>query len=370
MKILKYLLLLAILVFVTTTIFVATLKPNYNIIKTQLIDTQRNVVYNYINNLKNWQEIGFCGDDSNATLYHFNKIFKDKNSSFSWKGKDGNGTILTISTKENQQIVQKMNLNGEKSDFIWTFKDTLGKTKVTWQTKGILSFENKMLNKFSGGMNDIMETKIQKSLENINKNLDFEVNNFNIKIIGYLQKTSCFYLYQTINSKNEKVAKNIQIMILHLDNFFKKNNIIINGYPFVIYNSKDEINQTTNFSVCIATIKELKSYPEANIFSGHLMPFQTVKTTLTGDYSHLDAAKEKTIQYFFKNNLIEDFTKPYIEIYIKSKKDVKSPSKWFTEIYIPAKLKIQYFAPKKQQDSVANQVITTEKVELPESQTP
>jgi effector-binding domain-containing protein len=370
MKILKYLLLLAILVFITTIIFVATLKPDFNIVKSQIINAPTNVVYNYVNNLKNWQEIGFCETENDKILYRFNKNFKDKNSSFSWNGKEENGSISTISTTENQKIVQKMELNGEKSNFLWTFKDTLGKTKVTWQTKGVLNFETKMLSKFSGGLDDNMGKKIQKSLENINNNLDFEINNFNINIIGYLQKSSCFYLHKTINSKNEKVRKNIPIMISQMIDFFKKNNIIPIGSPFALFNSKDEINQTTNFSVCIATINEQKPYPNANVFSGNLNPFQSVKTTLSGDYSHLEQAKQKTILYFAKNNLIEDNTKPYLEIYIKSKKDVKNPSKWFTEIYIPAKLKKQYFAPKKQQDSSSISVKAPEKLEEAGSITP
>ena len=37
-----------------------------------------------------------------------------------------------------------MNYNGTTSEVFWRFKDTIGGTKVTWRTKGNLSFALKI----------------------------------------------------------------------------------------------------------------------------------------------------------------------------------------------------------------------------------
>ena len=44
--------------------------------------------------------------------------------------------------------------------------------------------------------------------------------------------------------------------------------------------------------------------------------------------------------YIKKNNLTQDFTLPYVEIYTKNNDEVANPSKWVTEIYIPIKAKV------------------------------
>jgi hypothetical protein len=366
MKILKYLLLLALLFFVTATIFVATLKPNFQIVKTKIINVPRNKVFDYINNLKNWQEFGFCEQNEQTVNYRFDKNFNDTNGTFSWKTNGVNGKVQTLSVLQNRQLKQLLNLNGEKFQMIWTFTDTLGKTKVSWETKGILSFENKMLYRLSGGIDNFIGNKCEKSLEIIDKNLDFEINKYNIKTVGYLQKTTCNYLHKTITSKNENLRKNIQILINEIVVFFDKKNITAVGSPFVIYNSKDTSLQTTNFSVCLATIKPINTFSSDGFLSGKLLPFQAIKSTLNGDYSHLAEVKQKTLKYFLKNNLAEDPTKPYVEVYLKSKKDIKNPSKWVTDIYVPAKLKTQYTAPKKSIDTLSGTPVEPQQPEISE----
>jgi predicted transcriptional regulator YdeE len=64
-----------------------------------------------------------------------------------------------------------------------------------------------------------------------------------------------------------------------------------------------------------------------------------VKTTLTGDYSHLKEAWDKSSDYISTNNLSKDEGLPILELYTKSMEQVTNPSKWVTEIYVPVKAK-------------------------------
>ena len=61
-----------------------------------------------------------------------------KGASYSWKGSDGEGNSKTIAVSDNQSIHQKLNYNSTTADVYWTFKDTVGGTKVTWESKGTM----------------------------------------------------------------------------------------------------------------------------------------------------------------------------------------------------------------------------------------
>jgi hypothetical protein len=60
------------------------------------------------------------------------------------------------------------------------FKDTEGGTKVTWQSKG-MSFLLKFYTALNGGVEEVMEKMYEKSLANLDKALDYEINTFSIK---------------------------------------------------------------------------------------------------------------------------------------------------------------------------------------------
>ena len=68
---------------------------------------------------------------------------------------------------------------------------------------------------------------------------------------------------------------------------------------------------------------------------GEIIAFTCLKTTLTGDYSHSKEAWAKAKKYIADNGLKENFAGSYTEVYVKTIDDIKQPSKWITEIYIP-----------------------------------
>ena len=57
-------------------------------------------------------------------------------------------------------------------------------------------------------------------------------------------------------------------------------------------------NGLTKISICVPIKNEIFTSEGSDILSGKLEPFEAVKTTLTGDYSHSKKALDKTMQYF------------------------------------------------------------------------
>jgi hypothetical protein len=95
-------------------------------------------LYNYVNDYRNWADFG------SGLLKSEIKVLSEatigKGAYYSWEGKDGTGEVRTLLLKK-MTVFPKMNYNGTSSNLSWSFKDTEGGTKVTWQSKGNMSFE-------------------------------------------------------------------------------------------------------------------------------------------------------------------------------------------------------------------------------------
>ena len=335
MRILKYLFLLLLLSLVAMSIFIATQKGDFTVERSRIINSPKSSVFNYVNDYRNWADFSSWSseDPEMKIVYPQNTI--GKGASYSWEGKEGNGEMHTLYVKENDSISQKMDYNGTSSDVFWSFKDTTGGTKVTLKTKGQMSFLFKIYTALNGGAEKVIGAIYEKSLVNLDKALDYEINTYSIKENGLVKKPQSFYLCQTFTSEIPKVSKNFKIVVPKIIVFCNENNIPINGKPFVVYHTYDMAKGLTKISICVPIKKEIYISAGSDISSGKLEAFEAVKTTLTGDHSHLQKAFDKSIDYLQRNQLSPDPMISHIEIYTLSKEEIKNPSKWITEIYVP-----------------------------------
>lgn len=337
MRILKYLFLLLVLALFATTVYVATLKGDFEVTTSALIKSPRATLFNYVNDYRNWETFVAWKKDDQGAQFSYPGNTVGKGGSYSWKSSDGDGEMTTTDLKEGQWIRQKVNLNGAESVATWTFKDTLGGTKITWHSKGTMSFRYKMYSLFKGGATQHFESSQQKTLAFLEKTIAYEINTYKIKVDGVVKKTGTFYLKQTINSKIDKIPYNLRILIPQMIRFFSKNQIPMAGRPFVIYHTYDKANGVSKLSVCMPVKEEIHISDGSDMASGLLYPFQAVKTTLMGDYSHTSEAWDKSREYLKKNNLDENIEGSVLEIYSTNMVQVANPSKWVTEIYVPIK---------------------------------
>ncbi len=340
MRILKYLFLLLLLSFVALSIFLATQKGDFTVERSQIINSPKSTVFNFINDYRNWEDFSSWITEDPEMKIMFPKKTIGQDASFSWEGKLTSGDILTVYAKENDSISQKMNFNGAKSTVFWSFKDTIGGTKITWKTTGKMSFMMKVTTLFDGGINKTLGETYAKSLANIDKTLDFELNSFSVKVNGLVKKLGTFYLRQTFTSEISKVIKNASIVFPKLITFCEQNNIELNGKPFIIYHTYNETNGLTKLSICVPIKNQILTSSGSDILTGKLEPFDALKTTLKGDYSHTKNALDKAQTYMNTNGIAVDAAFSHLENFTISKTDVKNPSKWVTEIYFPLKPKV------------------------------
>lgn len=337
MKILKYLFLLLLLSLVALSIFVATQKGDFTVERSKVINSPKAAVFNYVNDYKNWEDFGswITQDPEMKINYPQNTI--GKGASYSWEGKEGNGSMKTIFVKENDSIAQKMNYDGTASNVFWSFKDTVGGTKVTWKTTGKMSFLFKIYTAFNGGVDKVIGGMYEKSLANLDKTLDYEINTYAVKVDGLVKKPETFYLRQTFTSEISKVIKNFRIVAPKIITFCEKNNLPLAGKPFIIYQTYDLVNGLAKISICVPIKTPIYTSEGSDLLTGKLEAYEAVKTTLTGDYSHIAQALDKAKAYRNAKQIVADPSLSHIEVYTTSKTDTKSPSKWVTEIYYPTK---------------------------------
>ncbi|MBF4465361.1 SRPBCC family protein [Flavobacterium sp. LC2016-12] len=341
MKILKYLFLLSLLSLVALTVFVATQKGIFSVERSKVINSPRATVYNYVNDFRNYEDFESWSVEDPTMRMTFPNKTAGNGASFYWEGSEGKGNAITLKTKEGESIQQKMNFDGTAADVNWTFKDTLaGKTKVTWKAKGTMSFLFKIYTALNGGSDNIIGTISEKSLANIDKNLDYETRTYAIKVNGVVKKIETPYIKQTFTSEISKVNKNARIVIPKLIEFSETNSLSTNGKPFIIYHTYDTASGLAKISICLPINKEISTSAGSDITAGKLNGFEAVKTTLKGDYIHTNEAIAKTTAFINNEKIIPDLSWSHLEILTISKLDTKSPSKLMTEIYFPTKPKV------------------------------
>jgi effector-binding domain-containing protein len=337
MRILKYLFLLILLGFVGISVYIATQRGDYDITRSQFIKAPRNVVYQYLSDLSNWED--WPGWSRDIRLQPGQKT-SGSEAVLRWTDGEQKGHLRTVYQTENDSIAH---------DFMWAFpgtdswklKDSAGGTVVTWRVKGKLTFGAKIKATLNGGTVYVMGTHFEQGLKRLEKTLVYESNTYNIHIDGPVVRPATIFVKQTITSTIANLHRNVRIMSNKMDFFFTKNNITPAGKPFVLYDYFDDKKKITRFSVCYPVRDTILTASGSDITFGSYGEYRAIKTTVTGDYSHLREGWDKTFEYIDEKGHKLSDAGQYVEVLKLGRKDDKRPSKWITEIYIP----VHYQAP-------------------------
>ncbi|MGV9002828.1 SRPBCC family protein [Flavobacterium sp.] len=335
MRIIKYFFLLLLLISIGLAVYIFTQKGDYEVSDSQVIKASRFTVFDYVNDYKNWETFHAMNQNNPEITFDYKAKTSDKGGSFTWKDGSESGFMKTVFVKDNDSLSQKMTVDGHKAEVYWKFKDTIGGTKVTYTTRGTIGVLQKFSTFFEGGINRMMHNNIDRTLFNLNKTLDFELKTFSIKVNGVAQRNASFFIKQSFTCKVKSLSRNIKIVMPKLVYFFKKNNIPMAGKPFVIYETTTLNTDIVTVSVCIPTQQLIFMADVSDVTSGQMEAFTCIKTTLKGDYSHRATLWKTAQEYIVAKAYQPNVAGKYIEIYSKTIDDVKNPSKWETELYIP-----------------------------------
>ena len=331
MKIVKYLFLLLLLASIAGTVFIATQNGKYDVTEQLTIKAPKDMVYNFVGNLKNWENSGILTKDTTA-VYTFSETTTGKGAYANWS----TGSVKNLATSPNDSITQTSVLNDREIEVHWTFKDTLTEaTTVNLRMKGQLSFMEKAYAVLKGGTDKKVANLINHSLKRVNYMLVNRVNFFEIKVDGVMVKEGTYYIADSTSCKISEMQQKMPGMFAKVNKFVTDNNIATNGKPFTYYYVFDEAKDSTVFMTCIPLEDEILMSEGSEFRAGQIKRFNALKTTLKGDYRHLKKAWDAAFKNIKKNKLEENFELPYLEVYTKGPADTKDTAEWITDIYIP-----------------------------------
>lgn len=313
MKIIKYLLLLSLLFAATISVFIATKNGDFFIKKQQLISVSKLEVFNYLVNKNNWK-------DYNPWR---NEKFK----------------ILNKTAFETDSIQYKILLNQKEYSLIFSVKDSLNSTILTWTTKGNKNFNQKLLNAINQGVDDNLADKFEESLKTIQQFLTSELNSFTVKNINFINRDTIFYIQKVTTSKTNEIQNQVKKIAPNLLQLLNETQTKAIGNPFVLLHSKDSISDKVVFSVALQTQTKVFTTPESDIVTGQTNPFQAVKATLIGNYIHKPKAVKAIFAFMNKNKLAQSPKHKEVDIFNVYLANQKLASKWETEILIPVRPK-------------------------------
>ncbi len=335
MKIVKYIFLLLLLIAIGLVVFIATQDGKYDIRKERIINVPRTTLYNYINDYRNWENVGILTNNDTTAVYSFTETTSGKDAKTTWKLKDSEGEVKTVSTVENDSLVQKAVIDGQPSDISWSFKDTVGGTKLFVRIKGELSFQDKAYAVLKGGVKEKLEKKLETGLKNLDNFLVHELGAYKVDVQGVVTKTGTFYIKHSVTSTIDEVGKKSGEALSKLLYFVKENKIVTNGAPFNLYKKYDVPGNKAEFAVCIPIKEEIFTMPGSEYEGDKLESFQAMKVTLKGDYSHLKKAWDAGYREINLKAIQLNTTGSAAEVYTKGVQQIKRPSQWVTDIYIP-----------------------------------
>ncbi|MEN8123509.1 MAG: GyrI-like domain-containing protein [Bacteroidota bacterium] len=338
MKILKYIFFLLLIFIVIGAIYLATLDGEYEVKRSRIIKAEPTVVYNEINDYKNWKDWGpwYEEDPSIVATYDANTI--GEGGSYSWTSKEGEGSMKTINVDKpkriDQEIIFKVPVFGEmRSEIYWIFEKVEEGTNVTWGMKGELDFFTRFM---ASGMEAQMGPMEERGLELLDQNIQKDIKIYSIKSNGVVDYSGGYYLYTTTSCKIDEKSDKYPPLLLKIYAFNKENNVRTTGGPFTLYHKYDEENGTTMFSVCYPVSERMITPSGSDILSGFMKSGQYFKTTLKGSYDNSEEAWEtamKEIENLEGYKMIEN-GEPF-EVYANNPHETPNPADLVTEIYIP-----------------------------------
>lgn len=343
MKILKYLFFLLLIVFIAGAIYFATKDGSYEIEESKIIKAPVSLVFDKVNEYKTWEKWGPWKEEDPTMIFNYPENTSGEGASYSWDGKETDGSMRTTSVIPNQRIEQDITFTtpgGERTaNVYWQFEEVEGGTKVTWGMRGEHPLMDKAYFTLSGfDFNAEMKTMYEKGLSNLSASVIEDMEIFSISDAKITQYSGGFYMYTTTSTSLETAENKVKELIPQVKRFMEGNTITISGKPLSIYNSKDEVNNSAIISSGIPTTSRIVVPEDSSILCGFMPSYTVIKTTLTGDLKNLKAAWKKAEAFMTSNNYQPAENSNPFEIYVVGPEDNPNPAEWVTELYLPVQV--------------------------------
>ena len=339
MKALKYIVIVLVVLLITSFTYVAVQPNNYDIQRTRIINAPAAVLFNTVNDFKNWETWSPWIEKEPDLQITYPENTSGIGASYSWIGKEGAGNMKTLAVSPYDSISQDMQFEDfPPSNIYWKFDKTEKGTEVTWGMKSNkMPFILKFYAAISGGMDKMVGPDFERGLARLDSVAVNSMKAYNVTINGITEYGGGFYLYKTINATSSNISQVMGQQYGSIGMFMGQNNIAMNGMPFTIYHDMNFENGSVIMSNGMPVKEKIVVTGDTDILSGYMPKQKVLRATLKGNYNNLPKAWKTTMTYIADNNLEQSTVNKPFEIYTTDPGDFPNPADWVTVIYIPLK---------------------------------
>jgi len=343
MKILKYLLIIIAVILIGSWAYVSSQPDSYDVKRTKLIKAPASVVFNNINEFKNWEKWGPWQEEDPSIVCTYPEQTSGVGAYYTWTSEDGPGKMETVALVENKSIDQKIQFDDfEPNDVYWRFEEVEGGTNVTWGMKAEKTpFMFKFIAAVSGGMDNVFGPMEEKGLDNLDNvimeelvNLPPDTSNFTIGTISERDIEAQTFIGYFLKAKIADLPALFQEYMPKAGIYAAENNMQASEYtPGAVYTKWDQERGETEFYIGLFLNNDLapaEGMDEVTIPAGGI-----VTLSKFGNYGDGDLEAHNNIANFFKNNNLE-YGKFVWEMYVNDPTTVK-PEEIQTDIYYQVK---------------------------------
>lgn len=346
MKLLKYLFLLIILLLIGSAAYVALMNGKYEFEENIEAASPRSLLFNQVDNLKNWENWFQQKDGKTEIIYSDNP--KGEGAHVRWinKSKNLKAELATREVITNSRIRQEASSEGRLAKthytLIWDFEQEADSSQINVHIKARQNFWSKAFN-LIGKEKDLEKELKEKSAANLqklkNKVLDdMKVYAVNVDGVKTIEAQNYLYISQATKNSPDLIAGVQEKLLLQLQENIENRNITHEGLPMIIFNSRDFNNDNAIISVALPVSDSLDfDDPQNKILKGNLPDHKAVKATLKGNYKNISELWEAVENYISENQLEKDEEINPFEILKTTSAQTENPAEQLTELYIPIK---------------------------------
>ncbi|MGB0895744.1 MAG: SRPBCC family protein [Flavobacteriaceae bacterium] len=346
MKIIKYLVLLFIVIIGAGGIYTMLQPDSYDVKRSKLIKAPASVIFNNINDYKNWKDWGPWLEEDPTIKETYAENTVGVGGAYSWTSNEGPGNMTTVALEEGKSIDQKIQFSDyEPSDVYWTFEETEEGTNVTWGMKADKTpFAFKLGAVMSGGMDSMLGPMLEKGLSNLdNVILEHMKNNPPAPKVDYslggimdIKQDAQQFIGYKHSSKidHEEMTKLFMESLPKAGMHAVAQNLEQADYiPGAVFTKWDEETGEAEFYIGLVIKKDI---PLAEGMEKVMLPEgRNVMITKYGPYGSGDQEAHMAIDTYLKSNGLEQNGAIW-ELYLNDPGSVK-PEEIETEIHYPVK---------------------------------
>lgn len=308
-----FLTILAIII-IAGAVWLMMQPANYEVVRCRVINVAPDEVYSNVVDLKKWSKWNPWIMHEPDTPLEFGGQTDAAKGWYSWNGQYiGSGKMTHISMIENQSIEQALEFYKpmkSKCEVYWRFSPVGELTEVTWGMRGRMPFLFRWMSKM---MDQWVGKDYEIGLARLAVISGDAEDAYEIEFPGTVEAQPADYIAShyvgPINEMADAMKKGFPKVIMAA----VENGMKIDGAPFTLYHDFDMKSGKVvcDIAVPVDNLKEVDGF-----ITGSLLAQKYMRTSLRGDYKHLEAAWHSAFSHarMFKQKI--QVGKPMLERYL------------------------------------------------------